>query len=151
MPNGSSALEDVHQHIEPKTHKCTPNRKDVELLATLETASISLCGIAMLLWMSIGTFTRADWGEAFAQKTIFVLCVTSAILLFSLHHLGGELWGSRNVALLFALTALIVAAAGSLNIKGQDVQGEINPSRNNEDEKTRKRRRLRLFFSSFNT
>ena len=56
-----------------------------------------------------------------------VLCVTSAILLFSLHYLGGELWGSRNVALPFALTALIVAAAGSLNIKGQDVQGEINP------------------------
>ncbi len=99
----------------------------MELLATLETASISLCGIAMLLWMSIGTFTRADWGEAFAQKTIFVLCVASAILLFSLHYLGGELWGSRNVALPFALTALIVAAAGSLNIKGQDVQGEINP------------------------
>ena len=93
----------------------------MELLATLETASISLCGIAMLLWMSIGTFTRADWGEAFAQKTIFVLCVTSAILLFSLHYLGGELWGSRNVALPFALTALIVAAAGSLNIKGQDL------------------------------
>ena len=99
----------------------------MELLATLETASITLCGIAMLLWMSIGTFTRAEWGEAFAQKTIFVLCVTSAILLFSLHHLGGELWGSRNVAIPFAMTALIVAAAGSLNIKGQDVQGEINP------------------------
>ena len=99
----------------------------MELLATLETASITLCGIAMLLWMSIGTFTRAEWGEAFAQKTIFVLCVTSAFLLVLLHHLGGELWGSRNIALPFALTALIVAAAGSLNIKGQDVQGEINP------------------------
>ena len=113
--------------VEPKTHKYTPNRKDVELLAALETASISLCGIAMLLWMSIGTFTRAEWGEAFAQKTIFVLCVTSAFLLVLLHYLGGELWGSDNVALPFALTALIVAAAGSLNIKGQDVQGEINP------------------------
>ena len=99
----------------------------MELLATLETASITLCGIAMLLWMSIGTFTRAEWGEAFAQRTILILCVTSAILLFILHYLGGELWGSRNVALPFALTALIVAAAGSLNIKGRDVQGEINP------------------------
>ena len=56
--------------VEPKTHKCIPNRKDVELLATLETASITLCGIAMLLWMSIGTFTRAGVGEAFAQRTI---------------------------------------------------------------------------------
>ena len=53
--------------------------------------------------------------------------MTSAFLLVLLHHLGGELWGSRNIALPFALTALIVAAAGSLNIKGQDVQGEINP------------------------
>ena len=99
----------------------------MELLTTLETASITFCGIAMLLWMSIGTFTRAEWGEAFAQKTIFVLCVSSAFLLVLLDSLGGELWGSRNVALPFALTALIVAAAGSLNIKGQDVQGEINP------------------------
>ena len=99
----------------------------MELLATLETASITLCGIAMLLWMSIGTFTRAEWGEAFAQRTILILCVTSPILLFILHYLGGEVWGSRNVALPFALTALIVAAAGSLNIKGRDVQGEINP------------------------
>ena len=117
----------------------------MELLATLETASISLCGIAMLLWMSIGTFTRADWGEAFAQKTIFVLCVTSAILLFSLHYLGGELWGSRNVALPFALTALIVAAAGSLNIKGQDVQGEINP---HEIMRMRKQERDCLLYTS---
>ena len=68
------------------SRKCTPNRKDVELLATLETASISLCGIAMLLWMSIGTFTRAEWGEAFAQRTIFVLCVTACVLVDGMSH-----------------------------------------------------------------
>ena len=54
------------------------------------------------------------------------MCHLCIFAIFST-YLGGELWGSRNVALPFALTALIVAAAGSLNIKGQDVQGEINP------------------------
>ena len=48
-------------------------------------------------------------------------------MLFALHYMGGELWGSRNVARPFALVALIVAGAGMLNIKGTDVQGETNP------------------------
>ncbi len=99
----------------------------MEVLATLETLSLTGCGVAMLLWMSIGTFTRAPWGEDFAQRVILILCVSSAIMLFAFHHLGGELFGSRNVARPFAVVALIVAAAGSLNIKGTDVQGEINP------------------------
>ena len=41
--------------------------------------------------------------------------------------MGGELWGSRNVARPFALIAVIVAITGMLNIKGKDVQGESNP------------------------
>ncbi|GIS49433.1 MAG: hypothetical protein Ct9H90mP23_1050 [Methanobacteriota archaeon] len=80
----------------------------------------------MLLWMSIGLLLERR-GEKLRSENNLCLVVTSAFLLVLLHHLGGELWGSRNIALPFALTALIVAAAGSLNIKGQDVQGEINP------------------------
>jgi len=99
----------------------------VELVAALETLSVASCGVATLMWMSIGTFTRAPWGEAFAQRVIMILCVSAAIMLFALHYMGGELWGSQNVARPFAIIALIVAAAGSLNIKGRDVQGEINP------------------------
>ena len=99
----------------------------VEVVAALETLSVASCGVATLMWMSIGTFTRAPWGEAFAQRVIMILCVSAAIMLFALHHMGGELWGSRNVSRPFAIIALIVAAAGSLNIKGRDVQGEINP------------------------
>ena len=102
-------------------------RASVELVATLESLSVSLCGLATILWMSIGTFSRSEGGEMFVQRLIAALCVISAILLFSLHSMGGELWGSRNVARPFAVAALIVAAAGSLNIKGTDVQGETNP------------------------
>ena len=110
-----------------KTQQRACCETSMEVLSVLETLSLSGCLVAMLLRMSIGTFTRAPWGEAFAQRVILILCVASAIMLFAFHHLGGELFGSRNVARPFALVALIVAAAGSLNIKGRDVQGEINP------------------------
>lgn len=110
-----------------KTQQRACCETSMEVLSVLETLSLSGCLVAMLLWMSIGTFTRAPWGEAFAQRVILILCVASAIMLFAFHHLGGELFGSQNVARPFALVALIVAAAGSLNIKGTDVQGEINP------------------------
>ena len=93
----------------------------VELVAALGALAVASCGLATLFWMSIGTFTRAPWGEAFAQRVIMALCVSAAIMLFALHYMGGELWGSPNVARPFAIIALIVAASGSMNIKGRDV------------------------------
>lgn len=92
-----------------------------------ETASVSLCSVAVLLWMSIGTFSRTEVGEMLAQRMIAVLCLISAVMLFSLHYMGGDLWGSRNVARPMAVVAVIVALAGVMNIKGKDVQGETNP------------------------
>ena len=82
--------------------------------------------MAVLLWMSIGSFSRSEARELLAQQVI-ALCVTSAVLLFALHQMGGELWGSRNMARPMAVIAVIVALAGMLNIKGRDVQGETNP------------------------
>ena len=105
----------------------THTRRDVDVLSGLESISVAMCSISTLLWMSIGTFSRAEGGEKLTQRVIAFLCVTSAVMLFSLHYMGGELWGSRNVARPFALVALIVAGAGMLNIKGTDVQGETNP------------------------
>lgn len=99
----------------------------MELVYVLETASITFCGIATILWMAIGTLARFENGEILTQKVVAILCITSAIMLFILHHLGGELWGSSNVARPFAITAIIVAITGMLNIKGKDVQGETNP------------------------
>jgi len=83
--------------------------------------------LAVLLWMSIGSFSRTEVRELLAQRVIAALCVTSAVLLFALHQMGGELWGSRNMARPMAVIAVIVALAGMLNIKGRDVQGETNP------------------------
>ncbi len=83
--------------------------------------------MAVLLWMSIGSFSRTEVRELLAQRVIAALCVTSAVLLFALHQMGGELWGSRNMARPMAVIAVIVALAGMLNIKGRDVQGETNP------------------------
>jgi hypothetical protein len=99
----------------------------MDIVSFLESASVSLCGISTLLWMAIGTFARSEAGEIYAQRLIAALCIISAIMLFTLHGLGGELWGSTNVARPLALIAVIVAISGMLNIKGKDVQGEANP------------------------
>ena len=63
----------------------------------------------------------------FAQRTIALICIASAVLLFLLHYMGGELWGSRNMARPMAVIAVIVAISAVMNIKGKDVQGEANP------------------------
>ena len=102
-------------------------RLDMDVVALAETASVGLCSVAVLLWMSIGTFSRTESGEMLAQRVIAALCLVSAVLLFGLHYMGGELWGSRNVARPMAVVAVIVALAGTMNIKGKDVQGEANP------------------------
>ena len=99
----------------------------MELVSLLESGSITLCGIATILWIAIGTLARLEKGEIITQKIVATLCIISAIMLFSLHYLGGELWGSTNVARPLAVTAIIVAITGMLNIKGKDVQGETNP------------------------
>ena len=62
-----------------------------------------------------------------AQRAIAMICLVSAVLLFVLHYMGGELWGSRNMARPMAVIAVIVAISAVMNIKGKDVQGETNP------------------------
>ena len=98
----------------------------MELVSILETASVTMCGVATILWMAIGTLARFERGEVLTQKIVAALCIISAIILFILHYLGGELWGSTTVARPFAVIAVIVAISGMMNIKGKDVQGEYN-------------------------
>ena len=93
----------------------------------LESLALGLCGIATILWMSIGTLSRTRGSEIMAQRVIAGMCLISAVMLFALHGYGGELWGSRNIARPFAVIAVIVALASVMNIKGKDVQGEANP------------------------
>ncbi len=102
-------------------------RTDVDYVSVIQTASLSLCGLAVILWMSIGTLSRTTEHEMLVQRTIAAMCLISAVLLFAQHHSGGYLWGSRNVARPFAVIAVIVALASMMNIKGKDVQGEANP------------------------
>lgn len=99
----------------------------MDLINLVENISLGLCGASTLLWISIGTLSRSENGEIIAQRIIMAMCLISALLLFLLHYLGGELWGSRNAARPLAVLAIIVAITASLNIKGRDVQGEINP------------------------
>ena len=127
---GTSGLESYHPTfglILPNINKWRPYPVVMELISILETAAITMCGVATILWMAIGTLARFEKGEIMTQKIVATLCIISAIMLFLLHYLGGELWGSTNVARPFALVAIIVAISGMMNIKGKDVQGETNP------------------------
>ena len=99
----------------------------MDALSVMETISVSLCGIAAILWMSIGTLARSRQGEINGQRTIMTICIIASILLFSLHSLGGDLWGSRNAARPMAVFSLVLAAASVLNLKGKEIQGETNP------------------------
>ena len=93
----------------------------------LESLALGLCSLAVLLWMAIGSLSRTTESEVIAQRMIAGICFTSAILLFTIHYSGGEIWGSRKVARPSAAIAVIVALASMMNIKGLDVQGETNP------------------------
>jgi len=110
----------------------------MDLAPLLEDASISMCGVAIILWMSIGTLSSTRRREVIFQRVIAALCIASAFLLIALHYSGGNLWGSRNIARPFAVISVIVALASMMNIKGKDIQGEANPhsmmkSRRNEE------------------
>ena len=96
-------------------------------LEIIEAASLGLCGLATFLWMAIGSLSKTTKSEVFAQRVIAGICLTSAILLFSLHYSGGEIWGSKNIARPFAVISIMMAVASVMNIKGKDVQGEANP------------------------
>jgi len=99
----------------------------VDLVAVLETLSITLCGVAGILWMSIGTLARSRAGEINGQRMIMGICIIASILLFVMHSMGGALWGSRNAARPMAVFSLVLAAASVLNLKGKEIQGEPNP------------------------
>ena len=96
-------------------------------LEIIEAASLVLCSLATFLWMAIGSLSKTTESEILAQRIIAVICLTSAVLLFSLHYSGGEIWGSNKIARPFAVIAVMMAGASVMNIKGKDVQGEANP------------------------
>lgn len=77
--------------------------------------------------MAIGSLSRTTESEVLAQRVIAAICLSSAVLLFSLHYSGGEIWGSSKIARPFAVIAIMMALASVMNIKGKDVQGEVNP------------------------
>lgn len=99
----------------------------MEYLAVIEAASLGLCSLATFLWMAIGSLSKTTESEVLAQRVIAGICVMSALLLFSLHYSGGEIWGSRKIARPFAVISVMMAVASVMNIKGKDVQGEANP------------------------
>jgi len=107
----------------------------MEFVEALESISLGMCGIAMILWMSIGTLSKTTQSEIIAQRIIASICISSAILLFGVHYSGGELWGSRNIARPFAVISIIVAIASIMNIKGTEIQKGSYPKAKKSDKR----------------
>lgn len=99
----------------------------MELVSLLESLSAVTCSGSFLIWMSIGTLSRTEKSEKFAQKIMTILCFGAAISLFGLYFAGGNLFGSANFARVLAVVCIAVGVSAGMNIKGQDVQGESNP------------------------
>ena len=110
-----------------KILKLSPSGLVVGYLEIIEAASLVLCGLATFMWMAIGALSRTTESEILAQRVIATICLASAVLLFSLHYSGGEIWGSEKIARPFGVIAVMMALASVMNIKGKDVQGEANP------------------------
>ena len=53
-----------------------------------------------------------------------ILCFGAAASLFALFFSGGSIFGSANLARILAVVCIAVGISATMNIKGEEVQGE---------------------------
>ena len=56
-----------------------------------------------------------------------ILCFGAAASLFALYFAGGSMFGSANMARILAVVCIAVGISATMNIKGEEIQGEPNP------------------------
>ena len=99
----------------------------MQLVGALETLSSVTCVGALIIWMSIGTLSRTERSEEVAQRLMVLFCFVAAGSLFGLYYAGGAVFGSSNFARVLAVVCIAIGLSATLNIKGEEVQGEPNP------------------------
>ena len=67
-----------------------------------------------------------------------ILCFGAAVSLFALYFAGGSIFGSANMARIFAVVCIALGISATINIKGEEVQGEPNPHKLMKARKERK-------------
>ncbi|MBO58052.1 MAG: hypothetical protein CMA77_03540 [Euryarchaeota archaeon] len=99
----------------------------MSLVGLLETLSTITCAGSFIIWVSIGTLSKTDRSEKITQQIMTILCFGAAVSLFALYYTGGSIFGSANLARILAVVCIAVGISATMNIKGEEVQGEPNP------------------------
>ena len=100
-------------------------------LSSVETLLGYGCGIALLIWMSIGTLARSERVEKLGHDIMTLICFVTAVGLFWFHSAGGAFWGSPILARPLAIVLILFGIASRFPMKGVEIQGEPNPQQNN--------------------
>ena len=59
----------------------------MEIVSILETASMTMCGIAVILWMAIGTLARFEGGENFdSEDCCWIMYYFGNYVIFTTLH-----------------------------------------------------------------
>ena len=109
------------------------------LVGLLESLSTITCAGTLIIWISIGTLSKTDRSEKIAQQVMTILCFSAAISLFGLYYAGGSMFGSTNMARVLAVVCIALGISATMNIKGEEVQGEPNPHQLMKARKERKK------------
>jgi hypothetical protein len=86
-----------------------------------------LCGVSVILFTFIATFSRSEKAEKIVQNAIALLLIAAAAVLWWLSLSGGELWGSNYLPKPLSLVCIVIALAARMNIKGENVSFGANP------------------------
>lgn len=101
--------------------------RDMAEVSLIEQLTRASCGIAIILFMFIATFSRSEKLEKMAQRTLAIVSLTAAALLSYLAYTGGEFYGTVRLNTTLALICVVVAVGANLNIKGENLSHGANP------------------------
>ena len=93
----------------------------------VEVLAQSMCYISLTAFVFIATFSRNEKMELIAQNFIMFSLLLTAVVLWVLSSIGGELWGSNYLPKPLSVLCVVVAIAAKMNIKGQNVSFGANP------------------------
>lgn len=104
--------------------ECGRYMAEVSLIEQLTRLS---CGLAIIFFMFIATFSRSPSLERMAQRVLSVVSLTAGALLSYLAFTDGDFYGTTRMNPALALICFVVAAGASLNIKGENLSFGANP------------------------
>ena len=135
----STLLKHYSHSIMSKLHVEEPQATGSFMVSVdfIEHLAESLCGISVILFTFIATFSRSEKAEYVVQNLIAILLIAAAIVLWWLSLSGGELWGSNYLPKPLSLVCIVIAISARMNIKGENISFGANPhtiGNSNEDE-----------------